>query len=80
MPLSEVKLLQRSASASPLWGALFVTAPRFTWARKTDILKVGPRFAALKFEPTLYQHDRHLKAVLLGAWGHATRDGPASVV
>ena len=66
-------------TASPLWGALFVTAPRFTWHRpRSDILKVGSRFADLDFQPVLYQHDRHLKAVMLGAWGFATRDGPTA--
>jgi hypothetical protein len=61
--------------ASPLWGAIFVTDPRFTWHKRGDILKVGKRFEFLKFEPALYQHDRRLKAVLLGAWGHKRHDG-----
>ena len=30
--------------ASPLWGATFVTDPRFTWHRPGDILKIGKRF------------------------------------
>lgn len=56
--------------ASPLWGAIFVTAPRFTWAAPGDKVVMGERFASLKFEPVLYQHDQNLMAVLLGAWGH----------
>lgn len=60
--------------ASPLWGAIFVTDPRFTWHRAGDKLVVGKRWESLKFEPVLYQHDTSLKAILLGAWGHARHD------
>lgn len=59
--------------ASPLWGALFVTDPRFTWAADGDDLKLGEHWAGLKFEPVLYQHDTNLRAILLGAWGHAAQ-------
>eukprot|EP00658_Telonema_sp_P-2_P047812 TRINITY_DN363_c0_g1_i4.p1 TRINITY_DN363_c0_g1~~TRINITY_DN363_c0_g1_i4.p1 ORF type:complete len:318 (-),score=55.90 TRINITY_DN363_c0_g1_i4:102-1055(-) len=58
-------------TGSPLWGALFVTAPRFTWFKGTDQLKFGSHWDIVKFEPLLYQFDGHLQAILLGAWGHA---------
>jgi len=59
--------------ASPLWGAIFVTDPRFTWATPQDKLQIGKQYAPLNFEPVLYQHDTNLRAILLGAWGHAAQ-------
>jgi hypothetical protein len=46
------------------------TNPRFTNVSEDDDLVFGGELAAMDFKASLYQHDAHLKAVMLPPWSY----------
>lgn len=52
---------------NPVWGFLFETSPKFTTAKKEDEIEYGGELKAMDFTASLYQHDPHIRAVLLPA-------------
>eukprot|EP00316_Scyphosphaera_apsteinii_P001446 CAMPEP_0119300808 /NCGR_PEP_ID=MMETSP1333-20130426/2705_1 /TAXON_ID=418940 /ORGANISM="Scyphosphaera apsteinii, Strain RCC1455" /LENGTH=311 /DNA_ID=CAMNT_0007302709 /DNA_START=42 /DNA_END=977 /DNA_ORIENTATION=- len=57
-----------TASVNPVWTFAYETTPKFTSARDSDDLVYGGELADMGFKASLYQHDAHLKGVLLPPW------------
>ena len=50
---------------NPIWDFVYETQPKFTLAQPSDALQFGGELKEMDFVPQLYQHDPHIKAVLL---------------
>lgn len=63
-----VMKVNNSERVNPVWDFIYETMPKFTFAKKSDNLKYGGELLAMNFEAKVYQHDAHLRAVLLPPW------------
>ena len=50
---------------NPVWNFVYETQPKFTAARDDDAIELGGELAEIDMKLSLYQHDPHIKAVLL---------------
>lgn len=57
-----------SAAHNPVWDFVYETSPKFTTAKPEDELVCGGELAGMGFSAELYQHDPHIRAVLLPPW------------
>jgi len=57
-----------SQAHNPVWDFVYETSPKFTTAKPDDELVYGGELAAMGFSAELYQHDPHIRAVLLPPW------------
>ena len=59
---------RKSEQYNPVWNFVAETNPRFTAVDPNDEIAFGGELQAMDFRPVLYQHDPHLKTVLLAPW------------
>merc|ERR1712167_363291 len=57
-----------SERVNPVWDFVYETMPKFTYAKNAGKVKYGGELEAMNFEAKVYQHDAHLRAVLLPPW------------
>ena len=57
-----------SKDYNPVWDFVYETSPKFTSASEADELVYGGELEAMGFKAELYQHDPHIRAVLLPPW------------
>lgn len=63
-----VMKVPNSKAYNPVWDFMYETSPKFTTAREADELVYGGELQAMGFKAELYQHDPHIRAVLLPPW------------
>ena len=63
-----LKTAVNSKDYNPVWDFVYETMPEFTTASKADDLVYGGELKAMGFKAELYQHDPHIRAVLLPPW------------
>ena len=58
-------IMPSTKAYNPVWDFVYETSPKFTFATEKDDIVYGGELADMKFVACIYQHDPHIRAVLL---------------